>query len=615
MSVNININFSGNGLLNNAKQQQSANRQAQLGREAYTRLETKATKARTKKLSIQGKDSKDNPLNNVPVSTPNIDRRPAAHRLQDITIGQSWLFNGNEGVEGGIAGDIEYPAIRYTGYWNDTYGPGSGYGVPTYGVGPAPVIRDPIHTYHVGCGDGSKWLNFTFGLTGMPEFPAPDYEVVDSWSRAGLHGVGDPFSGTVTISKGYSVQHLENPVFSDYLVLPVKKDRHILLFYGRFYFGYDIEFGYYWHSTITAGYDSRRWSNVLPWRLSGTDNVPSLTGRVASIGEEIVELDFSRFPPEYRFEYWNMTGSLGSQATSWYPDTGSPPDAPSYPDADLGILSVESRYGYSKICKAFLVSKNNVKELSVPASVQQWIEEITNEEEVELEVINPVGATVFNEDYLFRGSPNYAGGGLPYPVARYKKIPVDFSLIKNGAEGFLGNGNSVAATPDIYRKMNEALPFISTSLIKQFPANEPWLLENLEAPGVLGEYLGDAVCYPHDGPEFEGAYRSFYDINSKFYYAKWGTKGEEPEYAYFDEDCWEETDVVNPYPPIKPIRKPNILSGYLRQRPGIPVADDSPRDYLSSHLNASYDGEDAAYCRKILLAFGFSPEDLNFDPV
>jgi hypothetical protein len=80
MSTNINITVGGNVLLDVAKQQQAANRQAQLNREASNRLEAQATAARTTALAAQGRDANGNLITGAPLTQPKIDRRPAANR-------------------------------------------------------------------------------------------------------------------------------------------------------------------------------------------------------------------------------------------------------------------------------------------------------------------------------------------------------------------------------------------------------------------------------------------------------------------------------------------------------------------------------------------------------
>ncbi len=80
MSTNINITVGGNALLDVAKQQQAANRQAQLNREASNRLEAQATAARTTALAAQGRDDNGNLITGALFTQPLIDRRPVANR-------------------------------------------------------------------------------------------------------------------------------------------------------------------------------------------------------------------------------------------------------------------------------------------------------------------------------------------------------------------------------------------------------------------------------------------------------------------------------------------------------------------------------------------------------
>ena len=80
MSTNINITVGDNALLDAAKLQQEANRQAQLNREASKRLEAQATAARTAALATQGRDANGNLITGAPFTQPQIERRPAANR-------------------------------------------------------------------------------------------------------------------------------------------------------------------------------------------------------------------------------------------------------------------------------------------------------------------------------------------------------------------------------------------------------------------------------------------------------------------------------------------------------------------------------------------------------
>lgn len=81
MSTNINIALGDEALLKRAKQQQNANRQAQLERDSTKSLSQQATASRTAALSAQGKDAAGNPVNGNLTKAPQLERRPAANRF------------------------------------------------------------------------------------------------------------------------------------------------------------------------------------------------------------------------------------------------------------------------------------------------------------------------------------------------------------------------------------------------------------------------------------------------------------------------------------------------------------------------------------------------------
>jgi hypothetical protein len=86
MSTNINITVGDSGLLDRARQQQAASRQAQLNREAATQLEAQAIAARTAVFAAQGRDASGNLITGTPFRQPQIDRRPAANRAGDEIV-------------------------------------------------------------------------------------------------------------------------------------------------------------------------------------------------------------------------------------------------------------------------------------------------------------------------------------------------------------------------------------------------------------------------------------------------------------------------------------------------------------------------------------------------
>lgn len=111
MSTNINITVGDNALLDRAKQRQTANRQAQLQKEATLRLEAQATAARTEAFATQGRDANGNLLIGTAFTQPQIDRRPAANRSGGNIETVSAAFLAYAGT------DWDTPSIRFSYAW------------------------------------------------------------------------------------------------------------------------------------------------------------------------------------------------------------------------------------------------------------------------------------------------------------------------------------------------------------------------------------------------------------------------------------------------------------------------------------------------------------------
>lgn len=92
MSTNINISVGDNKLLDQARLQQNASRQAQLEKEANKRLKSEAEINRVNALAAQGKDANGNPLSGTRFQVPELERRPAANRFgAEEAITMSWI--------------------------------------------------------------------------------------------------------------------------------------------------------------------------------------------------------------------------------------------------------------------------------------------------------------------------------------------------------------------------------------------------------------------------------------------------------------------------------------------------------------------------------------------
>jgi hypothetical protein len=81
VSTQISITVGSGSLIEQAKQQQLAARQAQLEKDRQQRVETQGTEQRNAKLAAEGKAPNGSPLFGLGLNQPDIERRPAANRL------------------------------------------------------------------------------------------------------------------------------------------------------------------------------------------------------------------------------------------------------------------------------------------------------------------------------------------------------------------------------------------------------------------------------------------------------------------------------------------------------------------------------------------------------
>jgi hypothetical protein len=91
MSTQINVTVGSGGLIDKARQLQTAARQAQLEKERQQRLEVQGTEQRTAKLEAEGRAADGSPLYSPSFRQPEIERRPAANRQQTFNYGQGYF--------------------------------------------------------------------------------------------------------------------------------------------------------------------------------------------------------------------------------------------------------------------------------------------------------------------------------------------------------------------------------------------------------------------------------------------------------------------------------------------------------------------------------------------
>jgi len=309
MSTNINITVGDNALLDRAKQQQAASRQAQLNRENSTRLEAQATAARTAALSAQGRDANGQPLYGVNTTLPEIERRPAAFRGGDkFDIGHCWIFSENPeyltAYERAINFDIFIPAVG--GFR------GAGTSVMTeHNYGHVP-------TSNFLCGTGQTGNTLSLPVTGYdrpttpPNTFAPTCTYFDEFGQR-LYSISPMEVITASaVNWGFA-----------YFLLPAGKDKYILIQQGSAMYGQSVGTHTFW--------------NVEELPLAGRP----ITGIYPA------ETDFG-FP-----RYWAQGANIGTCLV---------PTATGYQQH-----IIKTNYALSR--KAFICSNTSIREVSMPTTL------------------------------------------------------------------------------------------------------------------------------------------------------------------------------------------------------------------------------------------------------
>jgi hypothetical protein len=607
VSTQINVTVGSGGLSDKAKQLQAAARQAQLEKERTAQIEADGTEQRNARLAANGQAPDGTSLYGVPTVVPFAERRPAAFRIPSRgSIGLSWFAEGGEQYyygdtyDGYVSGGntSKYINERYQGSWNTFNvafaGPNDSYSCNR---------KTPVQ---FGCGDGSQWVSFDFGLTGV-DYSAisqgfTDLLVQDDY-RLLTTGETAKF-GTLTISE-CTTAHLENSSLSyDWLVLPAGKDNHIIIFYGVATYDYVEVTGLYYHFEKTSS-ESFIWPDGPPWFLNGSNFYPNGLWFYNSFNNTY---SWFYYPPEYRVEYWGETAYSFSGWAKPYPLSGNPPLS-QFNAFDRGLVSITSNYGRQKTTKAFVVSNTAIREIAVPARMQHWIDEVTDES---------TNSQTIEFETRIRSKVNGPEGPSPdgylYVQTKYPSQSVQLQF-------YYGNGNGEGIepyneepfTPAVYAMMNNQYQFTDPANIKSFPATQKYILEDWNIDGTFKSVNSDEWCPPYGGTATGYIYEDYYKQGATFSYAYWNANAEYPypDYAYGDSDCWGGD--VNPYPPVTNIKPKIAISPRAVARPGIPwyVETFGYKEYINESFIVVNDWNDPQYCRQMLLALGFSTDDLK----
>jgi hypothetical protein len=159
VSTQINVTVGSDDLSEKARQQQIANRQAQLDKERTGIIEAQATDKRIAAQAAKGLSLDGLPLYNVPTGVPDLDRRPAASRnALELNLGHMWLFRD------------KFDRINSTGIRE----------VPAaFGRSrTATDVRGQTQDVLLGSATGIEWLVFTgLGTDAAPLLPADSFSV------------------------------------------------------------------------------------------------------------------------------------------------------------------------------------------------------------------------------------------------------------------------------------------------------------------------------------------------------------------------------------------------------------------------------------------------------
>lgn len=302
---------------------------------------------------------------------------------------------------------------------------------------------------------------------------------------------------------------------------------------------------------------------------------------------------FNFVPLQYRVEFW---GSENSSFAGWANPgyDGGYLTAAQFGSTQKGLLNIESVYGRQTHCKCYVANHTNIRELTPPQALLDWIYGATNEatqaqtvtETVELRKANS------NETAVSYTHTKYPGGYVSFPQGR--------TGIEPGVQ-------SLGVSPEIFANMNQAAQFTDPVNIRTFDSKERYVLEDLQSNGVFKDVNAGSVC--GDNPNNTSwALTDLYKPAARFKYALWGRANEEPEYEYADPACWEDPN-VNPYPTIRRLRKSFALAEVPEEKTGVP-SQGSGR-YLSEQLNVTTDWGMPQYCRARCQDLGFTAVDLQ----
>ncbi len=409
------------------------------------------------------------------------------------------------------------------------------------------AIRGTQYDLLLGCGDGGQWQIFPdVGADSAPPLPADTFAVGRVTARE-LQSVSPQSADSFFVGrrKGGSGINSNNRFFEG--ALPCGQGNFIYI---------------YGFTSVWDAFESEA-SYAVRGRFQRTDN-----------SQTIEEFPFLGYQDPFTGLYTlqeipdrlNIINFVESSTIE--------------PVSFTGYRGKERRFA------AYVCNNSSIREISIPAGIEPLLNAACPE---------PVNATRTVYIYSF-GTPEGT-------------FIQDIYTIPNPTAGIFGSiglttdvSDSQVYTPDVFRNINNSVPFTDPANIKTIPEK---LLR-----GLADRRAGSWAAFQDTSTQPSYPWMSnFYRAGAPFYYALWPNKNEQPNLQIWDPNY--ASDWVN-FPTPKRVNKATLnLSPNRIDRDGAGDNFFGPEYYNGEKLITVWDWDDPSYCRSMCKALGFTDADLT----
>lgn len=246
------------------------------------------------------------------------------------------------------------------------------------------------------------------------------------------------------------------------------------------------------------------------------------------------------------------------------------------PGEDTVITSFDRQEQITDTRRVFFCSKSTIREIEPPAAFATLLDLLLAREDQDYDY-----PTTF-----FAGTANFVvRSERPYYPQRWF----------NDSTGIAGP-NTYGYTSGVYStavsetsapaEVVEAWSERIGGLVQQVPANLRWIVENTST----GAYVPANAS---------SGWQSLFNGNYAFEYGQWRTPNETP--GYLDDE----------FDPTLYISQPKRRLALSPNRPTLDFPSNGSTYQLYSQLSVVWDWDNSAYCRRMLLALGFTSQDLT----